>query len=76
MLVSVGPDDTVVSALQLMRDKRVRAALVLETDQLKGILAQGGGAINVSLPGLEAKQVLLRDAMTLHPVTVKLADPI
>ena len=76
VLVCVGPNDTVVSALQLMRDKRVRAVLVLETDHLKGIITQGDCAIKVLLPGLDAKQVLVKDVMTLDPVTVRLADPI
>ena len=37
VLVSVGPDDTVESALRLMRHKRVRAVLVLEAGSLAGI---------------------------------------
>ncbi len=76
VLVSVSPDDKVVNALQLMRDKRVRAVLVLEADVLKGIITQGDCAIKVLLPGLDAKQVLVKDVMTADPVTVKLADPI
>lgn len=76
VLVSVGPNETVVSALQLMRDRRVRAVLVLESDQLIGIITQGDCAIKVLLPGLDAKHVLVKDVMTLEPATVKLADPI
>lgn len=76
VLVSVSPDDTVVSALQLMRDRRVRAVLVLEVGHLKGIITQGDCAIKVLLPGLDAKQVRVKDVMTPDPVTVKLSDPI
>ncbi len=76
VLVSVSPDDRVVTALQLMRDNRVRAVLVLEGDKLKGIVTQGDCAIKVLLPGLDAKQVAVKDIMTVEPVTVKLADPI
>lgn len=76
VLVSVSSDDTVVSALQLMRDRRVRAVLVLEADHLKGIITQGGCAIKVPLPGLDAKQVRVKDVMTSDPVTVKLGDPV
>jgi CBS domain-containing protein len=76
MLVSVAPDDTVVSALQLMRDHRVRAVLVLEARRLKGIITQGDCAIKVLLPGLDAKQVAVKDVMTVEPMTVKLTDPI
>lgn len=76
VLVSVSPDDRVVTALQLMRDNRVRAVLVLEGDKLKGIVTQGDCAIKVLLPGLDAKQVAVKDIMTVEPVSVKLADPI
>lgn len=76
VLVSVSPDDRVVTALQLMRDNRVRAVLVVEGDKLKGIVTQGDCAIKVLLPGLDAKQVAVKDIMTAEPVTVKLADPI
>ena len=76
VLVSVGLDDKVVTALQLMRDKRVRAVLVLDGETLKGIITQGDCAIKVLLPGLDAKQVVVRDVMTAEPVSVRLADPI
>ena len=34
------------------------------------------GAIKVLLPGLDAKQVLVRDVMTAQPMTVKPTDPL
>ena len=74
--ISVGPEEKVVVALQLMRDKRVRAILVIKDDKLLGILTQGDCAIKVLLPGLDAKQVLVKDVMTVDPITVKLQDPI
>ena len=75
-LVSVGPDDKVVSALQLMRSKRVRAVLVLREGELAGIVTQGDCAIKVLLPGLDAKQVPVKDVMTAQPMTVKPSDPL
>jgi len=75
-LVSVSPDDPVVAALQLMRDRRVRAVLVLEGEHLKGIVTQGDCAIKVLLPGLDAKRLAVKDIMTAEPMTVRLADPI
>jgi CBS domain-containing protein len=74
--ISVRPDEKVVVALQLMRDNRVRAVLVISDDKLVGILTQGDCAIKVLLPGLDAKQVLVKDVMTANPITVKLQDPI
>ena len=75
-LVSVEPDDKVVSALQLMRSKRVRAVLVMQDGQLRGIVTQGDCAIKVLLPGLDAKQVAVKEVMTAQPMTVKLSDPL
>jgi CBS domain-containing protein len=76
VLVSVGPDDRVATALQLMRDKRVRAVLVIEAERLLGIVTQGDCAIKVLLPGLDAKHVAVKEIMTVEPMTVKLGDPI
>jgi CBS domain-containing protein len=74
--ISVKSDQKVVEALQLMRDNRVRAILVIDDGKLTGILTQGDCAIKVLLPGLDAKQVQVKDVMTIDPVTVKLEDPI
>jgi CBS domain-containing protein len=76
LLVSVGPDDPVAGALQLMRDKQVRAVLVLESERLRGIITQGDCAIKVLLPGLDAKLIKVREVMTAEPMTVKLSDPL
>ena len=75
-LISVKPDEKVVVALQLMRDNRVRAILVISDEKLMGIIPQGDCAIKVLLPGLDAKQVLVQEVMTADPVSVKLDDPI
>ncbi len=74
-IISVGPDDKVVTALTLMRDNRVRAVMVLDESRLVGIVTQGDCAIKVLLPGLDAKVTLIKDVMTANPMTVKLADP-
>jgi CBS domain-containing protein len=75
-VISVKPEEKVVVALQLMRDNRVRAILVIRDEKLMGIVTQGDCAIKVLLPGLDAKQVLVQEVMTADPVSVKLDDPI
>lgn len=75
-VISVRPDDKVVTALALMRDNRVRAVLVLDDARLAGIVTQGDCAIKVLLPGLDAKITFIKDVMTANPMTVKLADPL
>lgn len=74
--ISVNSDQKVIEALQLMRDNRVRAILVIDNGKLTGILTQGDCAIKVLLPGLDAKQVQVKEVMTINPITVKLDDPI
>ncbi len=74
--ISVNSDQKVIEALQLMRDNRVRAILVIDDGKLTGILTQGDCAIKVLLPGLDAKQVQVKEVMTITPITVKLDDPI
>jgi CBS domain-containing protein len=70
------PDAKVITALEMMRDNRVRAVLVMEGSKLKGIVTQGDCAIKVLLPGLDAKATLVKDVMTSNPMTVKLSDPV
>ena len=73
-LVHVRSGDMVVEALRLMRDKRVRAVLVIDDDVLVGIVTQGDCAIKVLLPGLDAKQTPVSQVMTGNPVTITPAD--
>ncbi len=75
-LVTVRSDEFVVQALQLMRDHRVRAVLVVDGDRLVGIVTQGDCAIKVLLPGKDAKSTRVSEAMTRDPMTVKPADPL
>ncbi len=75
-VIAVRSDDMVVSALERMRDNRVRAVLVIDDDRLVGIVSQGDCAIKVLLRGLSAADTVVRDVMTPDPVTVKPEDPI
>ena len=59
-----------------MRDNRVRSVLVIDDDQLTGIITQGDCAIKVLLPGLDAGKTIVSQAMTRLPMTVKPDDPI
>jgi CBS domain-containing protein len=57
-----------------MRDFRVRAVLVIDDNELKGIVSQGDCAIKVLLPQLNPTQVKVSTIMTPRPLTVKLAN--
>ena len=75
-IISVKSDAKVVDALQLMRDNRVRAVLVIDDERLTGIVTQGDCAIKVLLPGGDARQVVVSEVMTRNPLTVKPGDPV
>lgn len=67
---SLPPTALVVEALELMRNNKVRSVLVIEGEQLVGIVTQGDCAIKVLLPGLSAGDVTLSEIMTRDPMSV------
>ncbi len=75
-LIQVRSSDMVIEALEKMRDNRVRSVLVVDDDQLTGIITQGDCAIKVLLPGLDAGKTVVSQAMTRSPMTIKPDDSI
>lgn len=73
-IYSVSSSDSVEKVLMLMRDHRVRAILVIDEGNLKGIVSQGDCAIKVLLPNQNPKQVLVSKIMTANPLTVTLSN--
>jgi len=73
-IFSVRSTDPVASALKIMRDFRVRAILVIDDDELKGIVSQGDCAIKVLLPHNDPSQVAVSKIMTPNPLTVSLSN--
>ncbi|AWW49499.1 CBS domain-containing protein [Polynucleobacter paneuropaeus] len=73
-LISVQSSDYVVKVLELMRYNLVRSVLVIDSEKLVGIISQGDCAIKVLLPGLSAKEVLVKDVMTANPISVGYED--
>ena len=53
---------------------RIQSVLVIDDEVLVGIVTQGDCAIEVLLPGLDAKQTPVGQVMTGDPVTVKPDD--
>lgn len=74
-VISVSSSDTVKQALELMKQHRVRAILVIDADHLTGIVSQGDCAIRAFLPGRDAGTTQVTEVMTPNPLTVKLGDP-
>lgn len=74
IIFSVRSTDPVESALKIMRDFRVRAILVIDDQQLKGIVSQGDCAIKVLLPRNDPSVVAVSSIMTANPLTVTLTN--
>ena len=75
-IYSVRSIDPVENVLKIMRDFRVRAVLVMDDGELKGIVSQGDCAIKVLLPNNNASEVLVSAIMTPNPLTVKLSNSV
>ena len=73
-IFSVRSTDPVEDVLKIMRDFRVRAVLVIDDGELKGIISQGDCAIKVLLPHNNASEVAVSTIMTPNPLTVKLSN--
>ena len=74
-IISVSSSDSVHLALELMKENRVRAILVIDQGKLVGIVSQGDCAIRTLLPGLDAKVTPVSQIMTPQPTSVKPGDP-
>jgi CBS domain-containing protein len=70
-IYSVRSSDTLDKALEMMRDNRVRAILVMDDQQLMGIVSQGDCAIKVLLPKKDPQRTPVSEVMTANPLTVK-----
>ena len=60
-VVSVGPDDTVLNALEVMRANDIGAVVVLEGGKLKGMLSERDYARKVGLEGKRAQDCLVHE---------------
>jgi DNA-binding Lrp family transcriptional regulator/predicted transcriptional regulator len=67
----VTPDTTVFEALELMSDRKIGAVLVVDSDQLAGVLSERDYARKVILHGKSSKDTLVREIMTDRVVTVQ-----
>jgi CBS domain-containing protein len=67
---AVRPDDTVLAALGVMAEHDIGAVLVLEGDQIVGILTERDYARKVALMGRASKDSPVRSIMTADVVCV------
>jgi CBS domain-containing protein len=69
-LVTATPATVVAEAARRMRDGKVGAILVVESDRLVGIFTERDALFRVVAEGRDPATVALRDVMTRDPVTV------
>lgn len=67
---AIHPDETVYAALQLLAAKNVGALVVLEGDQLIGILSERDYARKVVLHGKSSMHTPVREIMTAKVITI------
>jgi CBS domain-containing protein len=70
---SIGPVATVFEAIQLMAEKNIGALLVMDNDQLLGVISERDYTRKVALKGKSSKQVQVQEIMsrTLHTITTQ-----
>lgn len=74
-LVTIGRDDTVFKAAQLMRENHVGDVLVVETNHEKtipvGIVTDRDIVVEIIAPGLDPKVITVGDIMVPHLSTIE-----
>jgi len=76
IIYSVTGDVTVYEAIKLMGEKNIGALVVLEGDQLNGIISERDYARKIVLKGKLSRETLVKDIMTQEVITVSPEDSI
>jgi CBS domain-containing protein len=69
----IKPDDSVLDAIKMMAEKQIGALLVMENEELVGILSERDYARKVILKGKSSRETPVKDIMTAEVVC---ADPL
>ena len=69
-IYSIGPDDSVYAALELMEKKRVGALVVTDDDALVGVISERDFAREMLTAEGGPREMLVRDIMTTNVFTV------
>jgi CBS domain-containing protein len=75
-IFSVGPDDPVLEAIQLMADQSVGALLVMKGDELVGIVSERDYARKVILRGRSSAETPVWQIMSSPVITVSLTNTV
>ena len=72
----IGPDNTVYEAIEKMADKDIGALLVMERDQLKGIITERDYRNKVILKGRRSNTTAVKEIMSSNLYTVEPTDTV
>ncbi|GAA0717049.1 CBS domain-containing protein [Dokdonella soli] len=75
-IYTIGPDEPVLTAIQIMADRYIGALLVMRGDELLGIVSERDYARKVILRGHSSSNTPVRDIMTAPVLTVAPADTV
>src|SRR4051812_127821 len=75
-VVSVSPNATVLESLRLMAEHNIGAVLVVDDDQLVGVLSERTWARHVSAAGADPRSTHVRDVAVDQPVCVSPSDDV
>ncbi|MCZ4225167.1 CBS domain-containing protein [Pedobacter rhodius] len=75
-IISVSENTSVLDALKVMTDKNISAVLVMKGAELSGIFTERDYARKIILQGKSSKDTLISEAMTPHPISIRLNDSI
>lgn len=70
VIFSVEPTATVYEAIELMCEKNIGGLLIVENGKLAGIFTERDYARKLILKGKSSKDTLIRELMTINPVSV------
>jgi CBS domain-containing protein len=68
---SIPSDATVYSAMEMMADKEVGALLVMDNNELKGIVSERDYARKIVLMGRSSKDTYVREILTEPLITIR-----
>ncbi len=75
-IISVRPDDTVLDAIRVMAEKNIGAVVVMQDDQLRGIMSERDYARKVIVKGRASDQTPVADIMTGDVITTSDAETV
>ena len=75
-IFSVTPGSTVYEAIKVMGEKNIGALLVMEGDQLKGILSERDYARKIVLKDRRSRDTMVSEIMTEKVITVSPGDSV